>query len=131
MSGGGEGGSGPLARRLAPLLLAGAAVAALWLWPSVPHEHHVTLRLHAPETVTGIELAWAPLPAGTGPAGEATQGGSWHFAPGGAPATVQTRVQVPDGPCELDGMVERGSVHESFHRVVHFGDGDDITVPLH
>jgi hypothetical protein len=120
----------PNRRRFAPLLLiAGAAVAAFMLVPSVPHEHHVTLRLQAPETVTGIDLAWAPEGEALAPH-DATQGGAWRFAPGTAPATVDTRVTLPDGRYELDVDVERGVAHEALRRVIRFGDGDNITVPL-
>jgi hypothetical protein len=120
--------------RLAPLLLiAGAVAAASFVVPRVPHQHHVVLRLHAPETVTGVDLAWRPLPEGPGstlPPQDATQGGSWHFAAGAAPATINTQVTLPDGRCELEVVVERGAAHEDLHRVVSFGDADDITVPL-
>ena len=120
--------------RLAPLLLiAGAAAAASLIVPRMPHQHHVILRLHAPETVTGVELAWRPLPEGAGstlPGQDATQGGSWHFAAGAAPATIETQATVPDGRCELEVSVERGAAREGLHRVISFGDAEDITVPL-
>lgn len=120
--------------RLAPLVLvAGAVAAASFIVPRVPHQHRVSLRLHAREMVTGVDSAWRPLPEGPGTAlrrEDAMQGGSWHFVAGAAPATIETHVSVPEGRCELEVIVERGAAREGFHRVVSFGDADDILVPL-
>jgi len=132
-----SGGARRLLTRLAPLLLvAGGAVAASLLVPSVPHEHRVTLRLAAPQTVTGIDLAWAPLQASTAPASpslldtEALQGGTWRFVAGAAPSTVVTHVSAPHGRYQLDVIVERDGRQDAFQRVISLGDSDDITVPL-
>ena len=124
-------------RRAAPLLvLAGAGLASLVLVPRVPHERGVGLRLPDAGSVTGLDVAWAPAPRADG-AGVATasgeepvQGGSWHFASGAAPATVETRVHLPDGRYELNVTIERGSSREAFRKVITLGDADHILVPL-
>jgi hypothetical protein len=110
------------------LLVAGAAVAAFLLVPEVPHAHEVALRLQDPVTVTGLEVAWAP--AGANP-GDAVRGGSWRFAPGQAPAKVDTHVSLPDGRYELQVLVERGDERETLRKTLTLGGADHITVPLH
>ncbi len=112
------------------LLLAGGVAIAFFLGPRVPRQHLVTLRLRAPQTVTGVELAWAPTNGAALPHADAMQGGTWRFAPGAAPPTVQTQVSVPDGSYDLEVQVERGGASEAVHRVIRFGDADNITVPL-
>jgi hypothetical protein len=127
--------------RYAPLLLIAAGVgAALVVVPGVPHERRVDLRLEDAVTVTGVELAWTPVPSAEDPGARApvvtgvsepVHGVSWRFPAGKAPATVDARVSLPDGRYALDVVVERGADHESFHRVIALGDADHITVPLH
>jgi hypothetical protein len=115
-------------KRLAVLLLiAGAAVAGYTVLPSLPHEHRVDLRLDDAASVTGVELAWSP---GESRAGEAVQGGSWHFAPGKAPRTLGTHVRLPDGNYVVDVVVERGTGRDAYQRAVVLGEADHITVPL-
>ncbi|MFT3763920.1 MAG: hypothetical protein QM820_00095 [Minicystis sp.] len=113
--------------RFAPLLLlAGGAGAAYFLAPHVPKERTVELRLDDAASVTGVDLAWAPIGNET----EAVQGGAWHFAAGKAPAAIAAPVRLPDGRYTLDVTVERGAAHEDFHRVITVGDTDRITVRL-
>ena len=115
-------------KRLAVLLLvAGAAVAGFTVVPALPHEHVVDLRLDDAASVTGVELAWSPA---EGRAGEAVQGGSWHFAQGKAPRTLGSRVRLPDGRYVVDVVVERGTGRDAYHRAVALGEADHITVPL-
>jgi hypothetical protein len=128
-----------LRKRLALLILAaGAAATAYVILPRVPREHQVDLRLDDAASVTAVEVAWAPLGAGSPaePAGkpetaEAVRGTAWHFQPGSAPGTVGATVSVPDGRYALDVVVERGVGVESFHRVLTLGDADHISVTLH
>src|SRR5262249_1570226 len=110
-------------------------VAALLVTPKVPHEHRVGLRLPDASTVTGVDMAWAPIAAelravSTVPSPEAVQGGSWHFAPGSAPSTVDTRVRLPTGRYALDVTIERGAAREAFRKVITLGDSDHVVVPL-
>jgi hypothetical protein len=129
------GGPGSLRRRFAPLLLlAGAAGAAFVVLPSVPHEHHVDLRLDDAASVTGVDVAWTSTAAAATHATladeEALRGVSWHFQAGRAPATLGAAVTLPDGRYALDVTVQRGTEAESFHRVLTLGDADSIAVPL-
>jgi len=120
-------------KRYAPLLLlAAAGGAALFSVPKIPHDHAVTLRLPDAATVTGVEIAWSTLPAGADAAGsEAVQGGSWRFASGSAPATLDTHVHLPDGRYALEVAVDRAGEWSGFRRVIVLGDADHIVVPLH
>jgi hypothetical protein len=116
----------PALRRLVPvaLLLAGAGAASLLL-PNLPREHHVTLRVADPASVTGVQLAWSTL-GGV----ETVQATSLRYTAGRAPTLVETRVSLPHGRYELEILVEREAVHEEFRRTIDLGDADAITVPL-
>jgi hypothetical protein len=114
--------------RWAPLLLvAGAGVAASVFVPHVPRERTVALRLEDAASVTGVDLAWAPV--GTGDR-DAVQGGTWRFQAGHAPKEIATPVRLPDGRYQLEVTVERGAEHEEIRRAITLGDADRITVPL-
>ncbi len=108
------------------LLLAGGGLAALLYVPHMPKARKVELRFADPTTVTGLDVAWAPVAA----TDEAEQGAVWHFGVGQAPAALETDVRLPDGRYVLDVLVERGTSREAFHRVITLGDSDRITIPL-
>src|SRR5262245_43861483 len=94
-------------RRGGPLLLvAGGLAAAFLVAPKIPHEHRVGLRLPDAPTVTGVDVAWATISPSSARGAEAVQGSSWHFAPGSAPSTVDTRVHLPDGRYALEVTIE-------------------------
>ncbi len=127
-----------LKKRIAPMILvAGAAAAAFVIVPHTPHDHHVDLRLDDAASVTGVQLAWAPLDSAPGvreasaaDADDAVRGSTWHFPAGSAPKMVAAQVTLPDGRYALDVLVERGAGSEAFHRVITLGDADHIRVSL-
>jgi hypothetical protein len=114
------------AQRIVPVaLVLAAAGAASLLLPSLPHEHHITLRVADPASVTGVELGWCTLGGA-----ETVQATSLRYAVGRAPSLVETRVSLPNGRYELSVLVEREATHEDFRRTIELGDADAITVPL-
>lgn len=84
-----------LAPRLA--LLGGGAIA-LWYAAQVPQEQTLVVELPAPELAAGaissLSMTWAPSDAPD--KREAYGGTTWRF-PNGAPKTVRTRFELPDG----------------------------------
>ncbi len=111
------------------LLLAGGVAAGALVFPHMPREREIDLRLEDAASVTGVDVAWSPVSGSAGKP-DAIRGASWRFAPGQAPASLPTRVSLPDGRYDLDVLVERGDRREALHRVVAIGDSDHITVRL-
>lgn len=113
--------------KLVPLfLLGGAGIAAFVCGPRLPRERRVVVPLPDAASVTGVEIAWAPVAQGDEP----VQGAVWHFVTGRAPSTLDTDVRLPDGRYALEVRVARGADREAFHRVIALGDVDRITVRL-
>ena len=108
------------------ILLAAAGVVAFVYMPPLPKDRKVDLRLPDPASVTGVDVAWAPVAHPD----EAVSGTTWHFATGRAPAALGADVRLPDGRYDVEVRVERGAESEAFHRVITLGDSDRITVRL-
>jgi hypothetical protein len=125
----GEGGPAPRpswTRRFAPLILiAGAIAAVVTFLPHMPKQRRVELRLYDAPTIVDVELSVAK--AGDG---EAVQGNAWHFAPGSAPASLGTSLNLADGRYEIDVTVQRTESRTSLHRLVSVGDSDQIAIPV-
>lgn len=101
------------------------AVAAVVL-PRIPRDREVDFRLDDPANVIGIELSWSHEDG----AGEAIQGGSWHFERGQAPRSLTTTVHLPNGRYAVDVVVQRTDARDELRRVIDLSSTDHVTVPL-
>jgi hypothetical protein len=125
-----------LARRLAPLILvAGALASAIVFIPKMPRERHVELRLDDPATIVGLRLEWAePSSRLASPLSAAEEdlirGTTWRFEAGLAPPSVTATISLPDGPYDLDILVERVERTDAVHRSLKLGDADRIAVSV-
>jgi hypothetical protein len=124
-----------LPRRFAPLILvAGVIASAFILIPRLPRERRVELRLEDASTIVGVQIDWlassrrAPSPEVTKE--DPVQGASWRFAEGSAPPSVTAKVRLPDGPYDLEIVVERVGRADVVHRSITLGDADQITIPV-
>jgi hypothetical protein len=107
-------------------LLVGALGAAALILPRLPRERQIDFRIDDTASIVGIELAWSREDGD----GEAVQGGSWHFAPGQAPRSLTTTVNVPNGLYAVDIIVERTGGRDELRRVIDLSSTDRVTVPL-
>jgi hypothetical protein len=108
------------------VFLVGALAAAAVILPRLPHEHQIEFRVEDAPSVVGIELAWSREDGDA----EAVRGGSWRFAPGQAPRSLTTSVNLPSGRYAVDVTIERTGGRDELHRVIELGDADHVTVPL-
>lgn len=124
----------PTPRRTLPIrsrfgrlvLLVGAVGAAVLLLPRLPRERQIDFHLEDTASIVGLELAWSREDGD----GEAVRGGSWHFAPGQAPRSLTTTVNLPNGRYAVDVTVERTGRRDELHRVIELAGADQITIPL-
>jgi hypothetical protein len=94
--------------------------------PAWPRQRAVELALGDPRSIVDLEMSWAR----TG-AGDALRGGVWHFAPGTAPPSVATTVDLPDGTYDLDITMRRSDGETaSAHRSITVADTSTIRVPI-
>ena len=139
LSQGGKGDTVPprrsLAQRFAPLILVSGVIASAFiLIPRLPRERRVELRLEDASTIVGVQVDWlassrralAPDAAEADP----VQGASWHFSEGAAPPSVIAKVHLPDGPYDLEIVVERIGRTDIVHRAITLGDADQIAIPI-
>lgn len=113
-------------RRVAALaLLVGACVALGSLAPSWPHERTVELRVPAATSVRRVEVVWSRPGADEA----VVKSSAWSFE-AGAPASIVTEVDLPDGTYDVDIQVERVEGAATARRVITVGDADRIALPL-
>ncbi len=110
-------------RRFTPLLLVAGAVAVVTiLVPKLPREREVELKVADPVSVVSVDVSWS-----TG--AEPIHGGTWHFAPGKAPAALTSKVTLPDGRYDLDVVVGRADgASQPWHRSVELEKADHLTL---
>jgi hypothetical protein len=117
-------------RRLAPLLLVGAALGVYaTVGNKLPHEQTVTLDLgrEAP-SVTGLTLTFVD-PRGSGE--EPVRSTHWNFAPGTAPRRVEARVRLADGSWTTEVEVEQKGTAETRHWSSRVDlRGEQVVLPL-
>jgi len=117
-------------RRLAPfVLLAGAAVSVMSIFPRVPRERHLELRLDEPSSIVGVHLDWSATSAPV-PTDEPLQGSTWRFAPGSAPRLLPATVRLPNGSYAVEIRIDRVDHTETVRRSITLGEADRITVPV-
>lgn len=108
-------------------LLVGTLGAAALILPRLPRERQIDFRFEDAASIVGIELAWSREDGD----GEAVRGGSWHFAPGQAPRSLTTTVNLPNGRYAVDVTLERTGGRDELHRVIDLAGTDHVTIPLH
>jgi hypothetical protein len=110
--------------RIAVLL--GAMGAAAVILPRIPRERQIEFRVDDASTLVAIDLSWSRDDGD----GEPVQGGSWRFAPGQAPRSLNQTVHLPSGRYAVDVTLERTEGRDELHRVIELADADHVTVPL-
>ena len=117
-------------RRLAPfVLLAGAAVSVMSIFPRVPRERHLELRLDEPSSIVSVHLDWSATSAPV-PTDEPLQGSTWRFAPGSAPRLLPATVRLPNGSYAVEIRIDRVDHTETVRRSITLGEADRLTVPV-
>lgn len=116
----------PKPRRFAPLLLVAGGIAAIvTLFPHMPKERRLELRLDDASSIVAVDLSVVRESDG-----EAVQGNAWHFAAGSAPTSLTTSVSMIDTRYAIDVTVERTQGRVIVHRVLSPGDSDQIAIPV-
>src|SRR5262249_3986587 len=85
----------PRRRRIPRFVLIAALLGASYLlFPALPRDHEVVLKLDSPETVVGLEVEWSQH---DGSGEEPLRRASWRFEQGKAPSSITSNVRVPNG----------------------------------
>jgi hypothetical protein len=110
-------------RRFTPLLLIAGAVAVVSiLFPKMPHDREIELKVADPGSVVAVDMSWSAD-------AEPIHGGTWRFAPGKAPAALFSTVSLPDGRYDLDVTVSRAAGdRESWRRSVALEKVEHMTL---
>ncbi len=118
-------------RRFAPVILvAGAATVGSFLFPHLPHERQLELRLEHPRELIGVELSIADPNSAKGDDLGIVLGSSWRFSQGEAPSALTLHVNLPDGHYKLYFKVEREHDQRRIERTLTLDDADRITIPI-
>jgi hypothetical protein len=99
------------------------------LFPRIPRERHLELRLDEPSSIVGVHIDWTATSAPVS-SDEPLQGSTWRFNPGSAPRLLPATVHLPDGSYAVEIRVDRVDQTETVRRSVTLGDADRIIVPV-
>lgn len=117
---------GRLGRLTAILGVFAFVLSARWLvFPHVPQEHDIEVRLGSSGDVVAVDVRWSA--AGSSDDIVTT---SLRFPPGTAPSAVLTKVSLPDGAYDVAIHVERVSSVDSTRRRITLDDTRRVTIPL-